>query len=75
MLSGDCGGTNTRLVLFSVPEGVTAERGKIPTGEVLLSKHYRNAENTSFTACCEAFLTLPPVVPLLPYRFRITDSV
>lgn len=57
VLSGDCGGTNTRLVLFSVPEGVTAERGKIPTGEVLLSKHYRNAENTSFTACCEAFLT------------------
>ena len=56
VLSGDCGGTNTRLVLFRVPKGVTAEKGKVPSGEVLLSKHYRNAENESFTACCEKFL-------------------
>ena len=56
-MSGDCGGTNTRLVLFSVPAGVKAEKGKVPAGEVLLSKHYRNAENGSFTECCEKFLS------------------
>lgn len=55
-MSGDCGGTNTRLVLFLVPSGVKAERGKVPEGKVILSKHYRNAENNSFTDCCEKFL-------------------
>ena len=55
-MSGDCGGTNTRLVLFRVPAGVKAEKGKVPAGEVLLSKHYRNAENGSFTECCQKFL-------------------
>ena len=28
----------------------------MPAGEVLLSKHYRNAENGSFTECCQKFL-------------------
>ena len=56
IMSGDCGGTNTRLVLFRVKDGVKAEKGKVPAGEVLLSKHYRNAENGSFTECCEKFL-------------------
>jgi len=56
VMSGDCGGTNTRLVLFRVPPGVKAERGKVPAGEVILAKHYRNAENKSFSSCCEQFL-------------------
>ena len=56
VLSGDCGGTNTRLVLFRVPPGAKAERGKVPDGEVVLAKHYRNAENTSFTSCMQQFL-------------------
>jgi len=56
VLSGDCGGTNTRLVLFRVPEGTKAEKGKVPSGEIVFQKHYRNAEMSSFTACCEKFL-------------------
>ena len=56
VMSGDCGGTNTRLVLFRVAPGTQAERGKTPAGEVLISKHYRNAESASFTECCEKFL-------------------
>eukprot|EP00900_Chrysochromulina_parva_P009507 jgi/Chrpa1/18558/Chrysochromulina_OHIO_Genome00024720-RA len=56
VLSGDCGGTNTRLMLFRVPAGTKAEKGKVPQGEVVLQKHYRNAESGSFTACCEQFL-------------------
>ena len=55
-MSGDCGGTNTRLVLLRVPEGVKAEVGRVPSGEVVLSRHYRNAENSSFLMCCEKFL-------------------
>ena len=56
VISGDCGGTNTRLVLFRVPAGTKAEKGKQPEGEVVLAKHYRNAENVSFKSCMEQFL-------------------
>ena len=56
-MSGDCGGTNTRLVLFRVAPGAKAVRGQQPVGEVILSKHYRNAENASFVSCCERFLS------------------
>jgi len=57
VMSGDCGGTNTRLVLVRVPAGVKAKVGEEPDGEVVFAKKYLNAENTSFVAVCEKFLS------------------
>jgi len=55
-MSGDCGGTNTRLVLFRVAPGATAKQGEEPAGEVVFAKKYLNAEYPSFVAVCETFL-------------------
>ena len=56
VMSGDCGGTNTRLVLFRVAPGAKATQGEQPAGKVLFEKKYLNADNESFTAVCELFL-------------------
>ena len=57
VLSGDCGGTNTRLVLFLVNAGEKAVKGKVPKGKVIYEKHYRNAESKSFVDCMQTFLS------------------
>ena len=56
VMSGDCGGTNTRLALFRIPDGVIAETGKMPVGVEVHAQHYVNSKNESFTACCKQFL-------------------
>ena len=56
VMSGDCGGTNTRLVLFRVAPGVTAQIGEQPAGEVVFAKKYLNSEYPSFGAVCQTFL-------------------
>jgi glucokinase len=55
-MSGDCGGTNTRLVLFRVPAGATAVVGENVPGEMVFSKKYQNSSHTSFEAVCKLFL-------------------
>ena len=60
-MSGDCGGTNTRLVLFRVKSGdATAHRGKPPEGDVVFAKKYQNAsfidKGQGFQDICELFL-------------------
>ena len=56
VMSGDCGGTNTRLILFRVAPGATATQGENPKGTVLYEQKYLNADNASFTAVCQKFL-------------------
>eukprot|EP00967_Tisochrysis_lutea_P034930 scaffold41771_cov32-Tisochrysis_lutea.AAC.1 len=55
-MSGDCGGTNTRLVLFRVSERKCLSCGKPPDGEVVFSKKYLNSEQKSFSEVCKLFL-------------------
>ena len=38
VMSGDCGGTNTRLMVFRVPSGVKASLGKVPEHELVFAK-------------------------------------
>lgn len=60
IMSGDCGGTNSRLVLFRVPEGEKVEVGKVPRGEVLFQKKYLNStfieRGEGFVEVCKVFL-------------------
>ena len=56
VMSGDCGGTNTRLILFRVPEGTKAELGSKPAGTMVFQKTYSNASHTSFEEVCKLFL-------------------
>jgi len=55
-MSGDCGGTNTRLILFRVEPGATATQGETPRGSIVFEKKYLNADNESFSAVCTKFL-------------------
>ncbi|EOD07407.1 hypothetical protein EMIHUDRAFT_454319 [Emiliania huxleyi CCMP1516] len=55
-MSGDCGGTNTRLTLFKVPASHKLEMGKPPPGEVIFSKKYLNSSHLNFTDVCKVFL-------------------
>ena len=56
VMSGDCGGTNTRLTLFKVPASHKLEMGKPPPGEVIFSKKYLNSSHLNFTDVCKVFL-------------------
>lgn len=56
VMSGDCGGTNTRLSLFRLDPGSTAKQGEVPKGKVVYEKKYLNASNSSFEAVCQKFL-------------------
>ena len=50
VMSGDCGGTNTRLVLFRVAPGAVSKIGEQPAGEVVFAKKYLNEDHKSFVA-------------------------
>mmetsp|Transcript_28301 Transcript_28301/g.68823 ORF Transcript_28301/g.68823 Transcript_28301/m.68823 type:complete len:479 (+) Transcript_28301:292-1728(+) len=56
VMSGDCGGTNTRLILFRVKPGYKAVKGTVPEGKVVFEKKYQNAQYKSFTEVCQLFL-------------------
>jgi len=59
-MSGDCGGTNTRLVLFRIKDGASLALGKPPEGEVVFAKKYLNstfiAKGEGFQELCQTFL-------------------
>jgi glucokinase len=44
VLSGDCGVTNTRLSLWSIPAGCVLGQGKPAPGELVLAKKYVKRE-------------------------------
>jgi len=55
-MSGDCGGTNTRLQAFRVPVGSKASPGKTPEHELVFSKKYLNSSYGSFEEVMKVFL-------------------
>jgi len=56
VMSGDCGGTNTRLQVFRVPTDAKATAGHMPPGELVFSKKYLNSSHVSFEEVCKTFL-------------------
>lgn len=60
VMSGDCGGTNTRLVLFMVADDAKLEVGQVPKGKVVFEKKYLNAtfieKGQGFEDVCKTFL-------------------
>ena len=56
IMSGDCGGTNTRLQAFRVPVGSKASPGKTPEHELVFSKKYLNSSYGSFEEVMKVFL-------------------
>lgn len=55
IISGDCGGTNTRLSLWLIPHGAKFT-GTIAPGEVIFAKKYINEQYGSFAEVCHLFL-------------------
>ncbi|KAJ0402855.1 hypothetical protein ATCC90586_004542 [Pythium insidiosum] len=56
VISGDCGGTNTRLSLWFIPQGVKHFTGNIAPGEVLYAEKYINENYASFAEVSHLFL-------------------
>jgi len=57
-MSGDCGGTNTRLRVFHVPPDAHTKlaHGQKPPGVVVFDKTYVNEEHKSIEDICKLFL-------------------
>ncbi|CAK4096408.1 unnamed protein product [Aphanomyces euteiches] len=56
IVSGDCGGTNTRLTLWRVPHNSVHLKGKIAPGQVVYNKKFLNESHSSFVEVCHLFL-------------------
>ncbi|OQR98457.1 glucokinase [Achlya hypogyna] len=81
IVSGDCGGTNTRLSLWRVPRSQTHASvvGKIAPGEVIFNKKYLNQEHASFVEVALLFLNEagvdePPACCVLACAGPILDN-
>ncbi|KAG2802124.1 hypothetical protein PC116_g30778, partial [Phytophthora cactorum] len=55
IMSGDCGGTNTRLSLWNIPKDSKHIKGDIAPGSMLFSKKYLNEDYASFAEVCHLF--------------------
>ncbi|KAJ8564213.1 hypothetical protein ON010_g7133 [Phytophthora cinnamomi] len=66
IMSGDCGGTNTRLALWNIPKGSKYTKGDIAPGEMLFSKKYLNEQYGSFNEVCHLFLNEAKLVDEVP---------
>lgn len=64
IISGDCGGTNTRLSLWIVPRGVTSFKGNVAPGEIIFAKKYHNEDHSSFSEVCHLFMKEARIVEL-----------
>nr|CCA23515.1 unnamed protein product [Albugo laibachii Nc14] len=56
IISGDCGGTNTRLSIWIVPHNAHEFKGNIAPGEILFAKKYHNENHSSFAEVAHLFL-------------------
>ncbi|CAH0476997.1 unnamed protein product [Peronospora belbahrii] len=56
ILSGDCGGTNTRLSLWNIPKSAIWLKGNVIPGESIFAKKYLNEEYSSFDEVCRLFM-------------------
>jgi glucokinase len=66
VLSGDCGGTNTRLSLWEIPRDAVHKKGDVAPGHIIFAKKYINEEHGSFMEVCHLFLTEAKVVERVP---------
>ncbi|KAG2851196.1 hypothetical protein PC129_g24245, partial [Phytophthora cactorum] len=66
VMSGDCGGTNTRLALWNIPKNSKYTKGDIAPGEMLFSKKYLNEQHGSFNEVCHLFLNEAKLVDEIP---------
>lgn len=56
IISGDCGGTNTRLSLWLIPKGSVAFKGSVAPGEITFAKKYHNENYSCFSEVCHLFM-------------------
>uniref|UniRef100_K3WIP5 Glucokinase n=1 Tax=Globisporangium ultimum (strain ATCC 200006 / CBS 805.95 / DAOM BR144) TaxID=431595 RepID=K3WIP5_GLOUD len=56
IISGDCGGTNTRLSLWLIPKGAKHFNGNVAPGEITFAKKYHNENHSSFSEVCHLFM-------------------
>ena len=66
IISGDCGGTNTRLTLWLIPTGSVAFKGSVAPGEITFAKKYHNENYGSFPEVCHLFMKEAKLVDRLP---------
>ncbi|ETI30669.1 glucokinase [Phytophthora nicotianae P10297] len=66
IMSGDCGGTNTRLSLWNIPKDSKHTKGDIAPGSMLFSKKYLNEDYASFAEVCHLFLNEAKLVDQIP---------
>ncbi|KAG2804511.1 hypothetical protein PC112_g18694, partial [Phytophthora cactorum] len=66
IMSGDCGGTNTRLSLWNIPKDSKHIKGDIAPGSMLFSKKYLNEDYASFAEVCHLFLVEAKLVNQIP---------
>ncbi|CAI5710724.1 unnamed protein product [Peronospora destructor] len=66
IISGDCGGTNTRLSLWLIPKGSVSFRGSVAPGEITFAKKYHNENYGSFSEVCHLFMKEAKLVEKLP---------
>ncbi|DAZ97120.1 TPA: hypothetical protein N0F65_010443 [Lagenidium giganteum] len=56
IISGDCGGTNTRLSLWVVPYSTKEFKGNVAPGSIIFAKKYHNESHSSFSEVCHLFM-------------------
>ncbi|KAE9077791.1 hypothetical protein PF010_g23376 [Phytophthora fragariae] len=66
IISGDCGGTNTRLSLWLIPKGSVAFKGSVAPGEITFAKKYHNENYSCFSEVCHLFMKEAKLLDRLP---------
>ncbi|RLN37644.1 hypothetical protein BBJ28_00007332 [Nothophytophthora sp. Chile5] len=66
IISGDCGGTNTRLSLWNIPHNAQHLKGNIAPGDAIFAKKYLNEEHASFAEVCHLFMNEAKLVDRVP---------
>ncbi|KAG3129394.1 hypothetical protein PC128_g26870, partial [Phytophthora cactorum] len=66
IISGDCGGTNTRLSLWKIPNGATQLKGNIAPGDAIFAKKYLNEDHSSFNEVCHLFMNEAKLTDQVP---------
>ncbi|TDH71724.1 hypothetical protein CCR75_007234 [Bremia lactucae] len=66
VISGDCGGTNTRLSLWRIPAGGVAYQDSVTAGNITFARKYHNENYACFSDVCHLFLKEANVKNSLP---------
>lgn len=61
IISGDCGGTNTRLSLWFLPHEKERKKGDM-VGKIIFAKKYHNEDHSSFANVCHLFMKEAKIV-------------